>query len=166
MGEAKRRSEISPDHLRKRFAYDPKTGELRWRDANRNGCDGCLAGYKHPSGYIIVEFDGVCTSAHRIIWCLMTGEWPVEVDHRNLIKDDNRWDNLRHATHAQNCLNRPLRKDNALRVKGVQKSGAGYRARITVNGKLQSLGRFETVQDAAEAYRQAASKLHGEFASW
>jgi hypothetical protein len=147
------------------FAYDPETGALTGKTWRGPKAPGSAAGYLHPSGYILVQVEGAYTSAHRIIWCMVKGYWPVEVDHRNLIGADNRWDNLREATHAQNCMNRRLRADNIAGFKGVQKDGNTYRARITINGKLKNLGRFETAEAAAAAYRLAAAELHGEFYS-
>jgi len=51
-------------------------------------------------------------------------------------------------------------------MKGVQIAGRRFSARITVNGKKLSLGRFDTAEAAHEAYVAAAKKLHGEFASF
>lgn len=37
----------------------------------------------------------------------MTGAWPEKlVDHKNRIRDDDRWDNLRQLTPALNALNK------------------------------------------------------------
>jgi hypothetical protein len=47
----------------------------------------------------------------------MTGKWPAhEIDHRNGIGWDDRFENLREATHSQNLLNqRSFRKNNSSR---------------------------------------------------
>lgn len=53
-------------------------------------------------------------------------------------------------------------------VKGVYRiEGAmmkPYRARIMCRGELHSIGYFESLLEAAEAYNRKASELHGEFA--
>ncbi|WP_443082772.1 HNH endonuclease [Variovorax sp. PAMC 28711] len=41
----------------------------------------------------------------------MTGSWPVStIDHRNGIKDDNRWDNLRTSLRPKICTTSAERK--------------------------------------------------------
>jgi len=50
----------------------------------------------------------------------MTRKWPAyAVDHRNLDKGDNRWDNLREATRSQNMANTSLPSTNTSGFKGV-----------------------------------------------
>lgn len=97
----------------------------------------------------------------------MTGRkphYPQEmVDHINGDPFDNRRANLRFASHAQNMRNRKLQKNNLLKVKGVQKSRDKFRARIRHAGVVYNLGVFQTIEEAAEAYKAAAKKLHGEF---
>ena len=38
-----------------------------------------------------------------------------------------------------------------------------WQARITVDGATKSLGAYETKEEAAAAYAEAAAKYHGEF---
>lgn len=89
-----------------------------------------------------------------------------EVDHRNCNKLDNRKCNLRQATRSENCCNCGRRKDNKTGFKGVTfwKPGNCWRAQIQKNRKRFYLGPFSTKKKAAAAYREAALKLHGEFA--
>jgi hypothetical protein len=155
---------LTQTRARELLDYNPTTGVMTWRVRRGPNKAGAVAGYIHPSGYRFIEIDGRATSVHRVAWLLMTGKLPKELDHINLDKDDNRFANLRIVNRKQNCLNRPLRADNDLGVKGVRREGSGYRARITHNGRLISIGTFATIKDASRAYREAASKLHGEFA--
>jgi len=40
--------------------------------------------------------------SHRVAFALMAGRWPErDINHRNGVRNDNRWSNLREATHAQ-----------------------------------------------------------------
>jgi hypothetical protein len=89
----------------------------------------------------------------------------VAVDHRNGDTLDNRRENLRPATNAQNQANSGLRKNNTLGVKGVSyhPKRNRWQARIGVGGQRLSLGYFASVVEAAEAYRQKAIEVHGEF---
>src|ERR1039458_6110965 len=102
----------------------------------------------------------------------MTGTMPPTVDHRNQIKTDNRWSNLRAATKTQQSRNRRQWKKKGGLPKGVfyrppkPRPCRPYRACIRVDGVLIHLGRFATVEEAAEAYKLAATEHHGDFASF
>lgn len=87
-------------------------------------------------------------------------------DHKNGNTLDNRRENLRLATNAQNGQNSKLYANNASGYKGVfwYKERGKWRAQIKVNGKQKFLGDFFDKEKAAEAYRIAAEKFHGEFA--
>ncbi len=89
------------------------------------------------------------------------------VDHINGNVKDNRRENLRLATRSQNCMNRITSRNklNGL-PKGVYSTSSGkYQAMIRTEGKLLNLGSFLYVEDAAEAYQEAAEKYQGEFAT-
>lgn len=87
-------------------------------------------------------------------------------DHINGNTLDNREENLRSATNAQNTQNQGLRLDNTSGYKGVtwDKRDKKWKAQIEANGKGKSLGNFDTPELAYQAYCEAAKKLHGEFA--
>lgn len=80
------------------------------------------------------------------------------IDHANRNRLDNRKENLRHATHSQNSINRVHRTVSGYR--GVRVKGNRWEAQ-TANFKL---GSFSTVEHAAAAYNWAALQLYGEFA--
>lgn len=84
----------------------------------------------------------------------MTGEWPKgEVDHNNHESLDNRWDNLRDATHSQNQLNRKANhkgyKNNASGINGVYRHSNGNRWVAELRGRY--LGCFATKEEAGAA---------------
>jgi hypothetical protein len=80
------------------------------------------------------------------------------------IKCDDRWENLRPATFAQNNRNCDIRKDNKSGVRGVLVSKDGkFNPRITVDGKQIHLGYFDDIEPAALARRNAELKYFGEF---
>jgi hypothetical protein len=86
-------------------------------------------------------------------------------DHKNRNTLDNRRENLREATFAQNAQNRSNRRDNTSGRKGVfpYKVPGKWRAQIKVRGKYKFLGVFPTKDEAAEAYAAAAKRHYGEF---
>lgn len=102
---------------------------------------------------------------HRVILARAIGrelQKGEECDHINGNTLDNRRENLRAATHAQNMKN--AKKQRRQLYKGVTRRGEQWRARIMCNGVSRHLGYFETAKEAHEAYCRAAKELHGEFA--
>jgi hypothetical protein len=104
--------------------------------------------------------------AHRLVWLYVHGEpVPNVIDHVDHNKLNNRISNLRAATKSQNGANMRMRNANTSGVKGVGRVGKGqFRARVMLHGKEIHLGRFDTLEEAAKARFEAASRLHGPFA--
>lgn len=102
-------------------------------------------------------------TAH-VVWLLHHGTWPkdsgLEIDHINQCKSDDRIENLRLATHSENNHNRYSGNLN----RGVYKVNNKYRAMIKVNKEIIHLGYFYLVEDARDAYEEAAKKYFGDFA--
>lgn len=90
-----------------------------------------------------------------------------QTDHINGNGLDNRRENLRICTPAQNRCNRGKTKANKSGYKGVcwDEKRSKWESIIRVSGKAIHLGRFSTAEEAARAYDDAATKLHGEFSN-
>jgi hypothetical protein len=149
------------------LSYDAASGEFKWMRGGKNIRIGNIAGSLHSDGYRYIKVDQVRYSCQRLAWLFHTGDWPKEnMDHINMDRSDNRIANLREATNSQNGFNSPMKRYNTSGFKGVSWSAREkkYRAQITANGKRNFLGSFDDPAAAAEAYKQAAQKLHGEFA--
>lgn len=88
------------------------------------------------------------------------------VDHINRNPLDNRRSNLRHLTHRENVLNSGMWTTNSSGFRGVSwdKGRNKWQAKIKVNQKQLHLGRFNTAEEAAQAYDAAAREYFGEFA--
>lgn len=88
------------------------------------------------------------------------------VDHRDCDGLNNRKENLRLATHAQNMRNRRRQSNNTSGFKGVYLSKRGDRwlGQIKFNGQYTYLGSFLQAADAARAYDAKARELYGDFA--
>ena len=90
----------------------------------------------------------------------------IYIDHINGDTLDNRMCNLRICTHAENMRNRGKNKNSTSGYKGVHfyKAYQKWQSNIMHERKRVCLGYFDTAEEAAKAYNEAASKLHGEFA--
>lgn len=147
------------------LSYDPDTGEIRWKKRpSPVAGPGDLAGCIDSNGYVKITLDRVRTYGHRIAFLIMEGWEPDQVDHKNLVRSDNRWENLRPATNTEQRRNTGKSKANTTGYKGVTLENGRYRARIKVNGKKIHLGSFSSAEEAHTAYRDAANRYFGEFA--
>jgi hypothetical protein len=89
----------------------------------------------------------------------------IQVDHKNGDTLDNRRENLRIATSAQNNANHRMHKSNKSGFKGVCWDKRRQRWRATIfKGKQYYLGYFDTPESAHDAYVAKALELFGEFA--
>lgn len=161
-----KRENLTASELGALLDYDPGDGLFRWK-VNKGGgrSIGKIAGCVCPDGYVRVGIHRLTYLAHRLAWLHVTGKWPPdEIDHINLIAHDNRFANLRLADRSTQCANKRAHKDNKLGVKGVCAQDGKFIATITKNGKQHYLGLYETAEQAATAYREAAERLFGEFA--
>ena len=154
-------SDLSAEIVRDRFTYDPIEGVLRVR------ANGKVAGFRHKDGYWRVKVASRSYLRHRLVWLLMTGSWPVGLMvHRNLIRGDDRWENLRVCTSSQNRANTHAQSNSSHGFKGVTWHNQNRRwlAQIMVKRKRKCLGLYDTPEAAHAAYCEAASKYFGEFA--
>lgn len=158
---------ITQEILKEYLKYFPDTGHFVWIKKPRRkpeGMVGTIAGsFDFNDGYRRIQFRGKSYRAHRLAFLYMEGSFPEHlVDHINGIVDDNRWSNLRRATHSENCKNvRPIK--NASGYRGIFKSGNGWAARGMHNKKFQYLGQFKTAKEASDAYELWAKSIHGKF---
>jgi len=98
---------------------------------------------------------------HRIIANTPDG---MQTDHIDGDTLNNLPDNLRICTNAQNQYNRNKYGNNTSGFKGVFASGKKWMAQIRVGGNHIYLGTYQTPEEAAQVYDEAAIKHHGEFA--
>jgi hypothetical protein len=167
------------DLVRQLLHYDVASGVFAWKPRPRSmfrneqnfrlwntRYAGKAAGTINPAGHLRVAVGHIQYHAHRLVWLYMHGEpVPDVIDHIDHNKLNNRFTNLRAATKLQNGANSGKRKNNTTGIKGVGLLPHGsYRARIMFNGKDIALGRFKTLEEAAKARFEAATRLHGVFA--
>lgn len=88
------------------------------------------------------------------------------IDHANRDPLDNRRNNLRPCTYAENGYNQGISKANTSGYKGVSwdKSTKRWYAKLKCDSKLIFLGSSKSLISAAMIYNEGAIKYHGEFA--
>ena len=154
-------SEIDPVKLHELFDY--KEGNLVWKCKNTKGK---IAGSLKPHGYTIVEIDGKPIMAHWIVWIMHNGLFDGQIDHIDGNRSNNKIENLRVVTQAQNQWNRKISSNNTVGVKGVRlrKDSKKYEVRIAVCGKRIVLGSYKDLELAELVSIEARKKYHGVYA--
>jgi hypothetical protein len=151
---------VSLDHATGTLTWLPrKTGaprESAWNSRYAGKDCGSMA----EDGYRVLnlKINGktVNMPAHRLVWFISTGQLPEhDLDHINGDRQDNRMENLREVHRSVNCKNAAMRKDNKSGVSGVHFDGKSERwvAMCRVNGKRHNLGRFTSIEEAANVRR-------------
>lgn len=182
-----------PDHslLNELLKYDGETGTLFWKyrdikffDNSRGNARRTMKAWNsrfsgkeafstpNGNGYFIGRINKKKYFAHRIIFKMVYNQEPVQVDHINQCPSDNRIENLRSCSHAQNHKNMPIQQNNTSGFHGVaiHKKSGRWRAYIHVKGKMISLGYHDNRSDAISARKNANIKYgfhenHGNHAS-
>ncbi len=154
------------EQIKQVLDYNQETGVFTWKKRDKSTFNsryaGKVAGRPDTNGYLIIRFKPVKTTclAHRLAWIYVYGNNPIELDHINQDKADNRIANLREIKHIDNARNYTLRKDSTSGVNGVcyHKRYNAWRARIKVDYKCIHLGMFQTFEEAVKARYEAEQK--------
>ena len=143
--------------------FEYRNGELIRKVSGRGGTKsrvGDSVGCLHPNGRVQVMIEGKSYKRSRLIWIWHHGDIPagVCVDHIDNagLKSDDRIENLRLATKAQNAYNR--------KAKGCTLHQGKWKAQIQHQGKKIHLGMFNCQTAAHFEYLRAKKKYAGEFA--
>ena len=172
--------DITAAFLREILDYDKDTGILtwkerkigspHWKDKDIKAFNTKWAGKE--AGRLVkynravscrreVTIFGYKFRSYRLIWRMVTGEWPKDqIDHIDQDSTNDRWDNLREATDGQNMKNTPISKANTSGHVGVsERSNGKFRCRIQVDG-IQYCKTFDTKEEAI-AERKRWSEMYG-----
>lgn len=174
----KRDNKIDRAFILESLVYDKDNGSLVWKKRPRSHFK-TLSAYKRwnsiyegkeagsiqkncRTSYRIVELGGSALAAHRIIWFMVYGYFPLgEVDHIDGNGLNNKIENIRDVSSAVNKKNKRLSVINSSGIYGVHwaKELLKWRVRIGDGGKRLELGVFDNLLDAASARKSAEIRL-------
>jgi len=162
-----REASLEHNRLLELIYYDPDTG-IFTNKINRGNCSpaGKILGTKNASGHLILQIDKIMYMAHRLAWFYCFKEWPENIiDHIDQNPSNNALDNLREADKRTNSYNSGKRATNTSGIKGAyfDKRRNKFYSSMTINGIHKFLGYYDTVEEAGQAYINAAKQLHKEF---
>ncbi len=157
--------ERDPEKLRSLFSYNPVTGVLTWKiktsSKSRIEAGDVVKGVQ-------VMIHGVFFYTYRICFVVHHGRAIREgflIDHFNGNHLDNRIENIREVTPAQNSMNCRVQASKKSGLpKGVSLDRGRFSVRIYLNKRRQFLGLFDTPEEASAVYQEAAKRLFGEYA--
>lgn len=160
--------------LREFFAYNPRTGELRYRPRARhwfksdrlwkawNAQFSGKIGTGFSNSYRLIAVNQRRYLAHRVIWAMMMGEWPQEeIDHINQDRSDNRWRNLRAATRSQNACNITMPSNNTSGVMGVHWWETGQLWQAYGDARRHRIVKYAKTFEEAVALREEIKRQLG-----
>ena len=147
------------------FAFDPQRHSAKRAYSAERACNKWNTRYAGKEaltalnnwGYQHGNLLGESVLAHRVIWKIVTGRSPDQMDHINGNRTDNRLVNLREATPTLNSSNRGITLKNKSGVIGVcwNAGRKKWQGQITIGKKVIFLGLFDTKEEAKRARKAA-----------
>lgn len=157
-----KRTAITCEELKVLLDYNPITGVFKSRINTQRWKIGYVIGSPRRDGYCSVMIHGKNYLMHRLAFLYMEGSLPTGiVDHINGVRNDNRWENLRHADYTLNSRNSGISSNNTSGIVGVSwhKKAKKWQAFVSVDSKPIYLGLFDSIE-AAQIAREKSMKLY------
>ena len=158
----------TPCYIKEIFDYNYDTGKLYWKKRKKDyRFNSRFANKEVSTGSsqvnIIYKGHSIHIQYHHIVWCWVNKEWvdkDLVIDHINGDPKDNRIENLRIVTKAENSKNRKTQSNNTSGYQGViwDKHKNKWTATIKVNNKHIWLGSFVKKEDAIKVRQHAEIK--------
>lgn len=160
------------DYLLSRLRYDPDTGKLFWKakqvregkfkrhDLSWNTRYAGKEAFNNivkTSGYLTGVLDDKSYVAHRIIFKMIHGWEPVEIDHDDRNRQNNKPGNLIPSDHIANNKNQKLRSTNTSGCMGVSWQAHAKKWKVKISNT--HIGYADTFE-AAVAMREQAMIEH------
>lgn len=156
---------LTQDQLKSQLDYNPQTGVFTRKVHLSNFAKNKKTIGKYYKGYHYISVLNKQYLAHRLAWLYVTGEWPKNhIDHIDGNRANNKFDNLRDVTNAENHQNiykaNSNNKNGLLGASQSNKRYKKYQARIKHNYKTYCLGTYDTPEEAHLAYVKAKRQIH------
>lgn len=122
---------------------------------------GLIADILRVDGYLAISVKYKHILSHHLSFLAKHGYIPDFIDHKDGVKGNNHWSNLRDVTRSENMQNRKCaHKNSKSGIKGVHwhKGHKKWNASIRINTKLIHLGSFHDINDAIEARKKGELK--------
>jgi hypothetical protein len=159
---AKLQSRPPIERVREILVYEEGSGRLIWRVTSGRAIAGNEAGGVEPTiGYRRVRFLGNILMTHHVVFAIVHGRWPQQLDHIDGDKLNNRIQNLRECDQSHNMANQGLSMVNKSGRKGVSRHPCG-KWQVMLGKKY--IGLADTVEEGAAMYEAAAIERYGDFA--
>ena len=155
---------LTLERVNELLRYEPGSGKLFWKKTTTNRITaGSEAGtICDTTGYRQIQIDKKLYGAHRIVMFMHNKDFDKskQIDHINHNKDDNRLENLRVVSSAENMRNQSKLNTNKTGITGVyfNKSRNKFIAQIKVSHQVYYLGCYNTLEEAAAAREEANIK--------
>jgi hypothetical protein len=163
---------LTAEYVKSILNYNPATGRFVWKYRNDVGSRwnsrfaGEIAGSFDSNNYLQIGINSSLYRAHRLAWLIVTGKWPqFEIDHEDGDVFNNKWSNLREATHQENLRNQKMPSNNTSGVKGVSwhKRDQKWQVQIKIDGTSTHLGYFDSFDEAVAVRKLAELDHFGNF---
>jgi hypothetical protein len=142
---------VTRQRIAELLEYDPTSGCLTWKvTRSRKALVGSIAGSVTRKGYRAVTIDGKPYLVHRLVWYYVYGYWPIEIDHIDRNKLNNKIDNLREVDRCTNNQNKPVYATNTSGTPGIHWHRPTNRWEVIIqrNNTKHYLGTFHELEDA------------------
>lgn len=155
---------ITKEILHDLFIY--KDGILYKKPQSSRCRSNIVIGRNNGNGYLRTSINYKSYYVHRLIFVMHNGYFPKQIDHIDGNRSNNKIENLREASNAQNNLNKTITKANTSGLKNVywHKAAQKWSVEIKVNGKKKYFGVFEDFELADLVAYEARDKYHKQWA--
>jgi hypothetical protein len=154
----------SQSYFHELFEY--RDGSLFWKKPRKGTKKDKKAGTLNVHGYLQTQIDKKIIVNHRIIFMMFCGFLPKQIDHIDRNTLNNKIENLRPATNAENQCNSKVKVTSKSGIKNVSwvKRKNRWHVRLKVNGKEKHIGYFTDVETAKIKAIEARKMYYGDFA--
>jgi hypothetical protein len=151
---------ITQESLKEWFDFDGVT--LSWKDKTRETkiC-------KNAAGYAMIRYAGNARLVHRLVFIMIHGYEPKQIDHIDGNPANYSISNLRDCGQSENGMNKVVQSNSKSGLKGVFWDKAFKRWVVCVqkNGKKIRVVQFPSAEDAYEFACLLREVVHGQFAN-